>query len=514
MKKRSILAWRRTIFIVAILITSLSLVLAACAPADLSGNAGNKKDAATNTPKHDNPTNAPKADNPTNPPKADNPTNTPKSNNNGSGGGVRGTNSGTPDPCLDAGQLPCGQGDHGKGNPINGSLHANCRAAQGEVDPNCTPSPTPTPGGPTETPGGPTDTPEPPTATPSGPTATPTATLPSPPIHEVKPAPVPGNSCPNWIVFHSFRTGPLNVYRLDGVEGAANAQLINLSKGPGIDSRPSRSPDDSFVVFQSDRNGNIELYMADNMGANQTRLTNSKSNNINAMVGPDNDTVIFQSDRNGNWDIFSLNIKTGTEHQLTSDSQDDINPFWSPDANWIVFQSNRSGTWNVYLLDLSTGNEYQVSNRPYDVIFPTWSPNGKQLAFFADWGGRWDLYVSNIDGGNVKRLTSTGNAGNVSWSPEGNRLAYQVGTDNNTDVFTYDLTNNKQYQLTTFAGADSGPSWDCGGSNVSFTSMSAGNPDIYSVPWNGGTISYITNDPATDKWSEWSPSKEDASQGY
>src|SRR5258706_11040572 len=78
MKKLSNLAWRRTIFIVAILITSLSLVLAACAPADLSGSAGNKKDAATNTPKHDNPTNTPKPDKATDAPKADNPTNTPK----------------------------------------------------------------------------------------------------------------------------------------------------------------------------------------------------------------------------------------------------------------------------------------------------------------------------------------------------------------------------------------------------------------------------------------------------
>ena len=124
------------------------------------------------------------------------------------------------------------------------------------------------------------------------------------------------------------------------------------------------------------------------------------------------------------------------------------------------------------------------------------------------------MYISDIQGGNVKRLTDVGNAGNVSWSPDGNRLAYQVSTGANTDVFTYDLAANKEYKLTTFEGADSGPSWDCGGANVSFTSTSNGNPDIYSVPWNGGTITYITNDPGTDKWSQWSPSKEAASQGY
>ncbi len=49
---------------------------------------------------------------------------------------------------------------------------------------------------------------------------------------------------------------------------------------------------------------------------------------------------------------------------------------------------------------------------------------------------------------------------------------------------------------------------------MSFTTTQSGNPDIFSAPWQGGTASPITTSPATDKWSEWSPSKEDASQGY
>src|SRR5258706_6986853 len=491
MKKRSILAWRRTIFIVAILITSLSLVLAACAPADLSGNAGNKKDAATNTPKHDNPTNAPKADNPTNPPKADNPTNTPKSNNNGSGGGVRGTNSGTPDPCLDAGQLPCGQGDHGKGNPVNGSAHANCRAAQGEVDPVCTPKNIPTPPGkPTPPPGNPTPPPGKPTP-------------PPPPITEVKSAPPVAESCPNWIMFHTFRTGDLEIFRLDGIEGKDGVKPIDLSNSNSTDSRPSRSPDSNSVVFQSNRNGNLELYLTDSEGKSQTRLTNTKANNINSMFSPDDQSVIYQSDRNGNWDIFLLNKDTGKELQLTSDGGDDVNPFWSPDKNWITFQSNRTGSWNVYLLDLSSDTEYQVTSFSQDVLFPSWSPNGKELAFFINTSGTWDLYVSDLQGKSFKQISIGGDAGNASWAPQGDRIAYQVTTRDNSDVYTYDLVTNTEYQLTDFAGVDSAPTWNCIGTDVSFTTNRDGNPNIYSTWWQGGSDTYqITNSPSTDKWSE------------
>jgi len=192
-----------------------------------------------------------------------------------------------------------------------------------------------------------------------------------------------------------------------------------------------------------------------------------------------------------------------------------VNPYWSPDPNWIVFQSNRTGIWNLYTLNVSTGTEYTVTDFSYDVEFPTWSPNGKQLSFISDFGGTWNLYVSDLLLNTVQQLTNTGLAGNASWSPDGNRIAYQIDSGNsNTDVYTYDLATDKQYKLTTFSGADSAPTWDCGGSNISFTSTSSGTPNIYSVPWQGGTISSITNDPTTNKWSEWSPSKELGSLGY
>src|SRR5258706_1292228 len=325
MKKLSNLAWRRTIFIVAILITSLSLVLAACAPADLSGSAGNKKHAATNDSKHDNPTNtpkpdkatdAPKADNPTNTPKpdkatdapkADNPTNTPKSDkatkapkateagfqpvtlchatgsktnpyvtitvdDQGSldghmkhkddiipapSGGCPGGSGPTATPNTHEKITIC-HATHSAKNPyvvitidING-LHGH-EKHQDDIIPappgGCPKGeePTATPEGPTATPGGPTATHEPPTATPS-------PTLPPPPVINIKSAPPVSDSCPNWIVFHSFRAGSLNIYRLDGVERGAYAPLIDLSKGPSIDSRPNRSPNKDFVVFQTDRN--------------------------------------------------------------------------------------------------------------------------------------------------------------------------------------------------------------------------------------------------------------------
>jgi len=102
--------------------------------------------------------------------------------------------------------------------------------------------------------------------------------------------------CPTWIVFHSFRSGDLEIFRLDGVEGSEGVQPINLSNDGSMDSRRAVLQQ-SVVVFQSDPRWQCGLYLTDSDGKSQSRLTDTQSNNINAMFGPDNQSVIYQSDR-------------------------------------------------------------------------------------------------------------------------------------------------------------------------------------------------------------------------
>ena len=325
--------------------------------------------------------------------------------------------------------------------------------------------------------------------------------------------------CIQYIVFHTFRDGDLEVYSLfNGAEDSPNAQLYNLSSSSSSeDSRPSRSPNDQYVVFESNRDGNVELYLTDPYGTFQTQLTDTNANNINPMFLADNQTIVFQSDRTGNWDIFKLDIFTLEEVQLTTDSNDDIFPFASPDPNWVVFQSNRFGNEDLFLLNVYTGEEFQLTDGAGDEIFPAWSASGEQIAYLSDEDGDWALYVMDFNGEN-KELIAGGpdvNIGNHSWSPEGFRIAYQSEEGGNTDIFTYDFRTGEYYRLTDFAGVDSSPTWDCGGSMISFTTDRDGDPNVYQTDWQGlEDESYLTNHPATDKWSEWSPSKEAGSRGW
>ena len=334
----------------------------------------------------------------------------------------------------------------------------------------------------------------------------------TPTLDKLAASPMPSLSCPNWLVFDATRNGDVDLFRIDNAEGTAQSSLYNLSKSLGRDTNLSRSPDNKWVVFQSNRDGNLELYLSDSKGQQQTRLTHTNANNINPMFGPDSQTIVYQSDRNGSWDIFTLNKNTGEEMQLTSDPADDINPFYSPEENWIVFQSNRTVTSNVYILDMSTGTEYQITSFSTDALNPSWSPNGKSLAFFVNLTGTWDLYVSDIQGLNYEQISTgnpesptDGNVSNMDWSPDGNLLAYQQTINNNTDIYVYNIETSETSRLTTSPVPDINPSWDCSGNYVSFTSYRNGNANILFIPWSGGEAYNITTDYQDESRPIWSP---------
>jgi Tol biopolymer transport system component len=47
----------------------------------------------------------------------------------------------------------------------------------------------------------------------------------------------------------------------------------NITNHPSADSNPSWSPSGSTIAFQSNRDGNLEIYVMDTSGNNQRRLT-------------------------------------------------------------------------------------------------------------------------------------------------------------------------------------------------------------------------------------------------
>jgi Tol biopolymer transport system component len=169
-------------------------------------------------------------------------------------------------------------------------------------------------------------------------------------------------------------------------------------------------------------------------------LTTDPGNDTDPSWAPDGSTLVFQSDRDGNWDIFTIRPKGTNEVQRTNSPADEMYPTWSPSGSAIAYVSNRSGDWDLYMLDLDNDQEYQLTSGTGDDLLPAWSPDGQWIAFQSNWDGDWEIYVYDVTSNTLSRLTDNSADDQApSWNCGGNRVLFHSDQDGNADIYSIAL---------------------------------------------------------------------------
>ena len=66
--------------------------------------------------------------------------------------------------------------------------------------------------------------------------------------------------------------------------------------------------------------------------------------------------IAFESDRDGNWEIYVMDADGTNVRQLTDNDHDDTSPGWSSDGKQIAFTSDRYGDDKVLVMDADGTN--------------------------------------------------------------------------------------------------------------------------------------------------------------
>ena len=258
----------------------------------------------------------------------------------------------------------------------------------------------------------------------------------------------------------------------------------------------------SKIVFASNREGSMQIYVMNGDGSGVARLTNSGANDDFPRWSHDGWKILFQSDRDnretGYMDIYVMNPDGSGVARLTSDPNDDSMGTWSPDGSRVVFQSLRNGSkYQVYVMNADGSNHVNLSNSSANDGEPAWSPDGMKMAFVSDRDreGFKSIYVMNSDGTNQQRVTfSSGDVqdGQPAWSPDGTRIAFVSTRDSifetwqetdddgnyitkskldiNKEVYVMNADGSGQTRLTDELANDDAPSWSPDGSKIVFRS--------------------------------------------
>jgi|LGVD01.1.fsa_nt_gb Tol biopolymer transport system component len=303
---------------------------------------------------------------------------------------------------------------------------------------------------------------------------------------------VPNADSVGKIAFDSNRDGNWEIY----VMNADGTNVKKLTSNSVTDGAPAWSPDGSKIAFQSDRDGDAEIYVMNADGTSVKKLTSNSALDWNPDWSPDGSQIVFVSTLDGiysNNEIYVMNADGTDVKKLTSNSVADGAPAWSPDGSPIAFQSERDGDAEIYVMNADGTNVKKLTSNSASDEYPAWSPDGSKIAFCSERDGDYEIYVMNADGTNVKELTSSAkDDGLPVWSPGGNQIAFQSNRDGDYEIYVMNADGTNVKKLTSNSAEDWCPDWCCqnGKTTISIESASAPKGSTDTVPIN---ISDVTN---------------------
>ena len=115
---------------------------------------------------------------------------------------------------------------------------------------------------------------------------------------------------------------------------------------------------------------------------------------VSAQV-PTRPKIIFNSNRDGNAEIYMMDTDGRQQTRLTRHPDADAQAVWSPTGEQILFISNRDGVYDLYLMDPNGENVRKVFKTGSFRQQPAWSPDGKKIAYLGNKGGEWAIYIAD-----------------------------------------------------------------------------------------------------------------------
>ncbi|HEX7313440.1 MAG TPA: Calx-beta domain-containing protein [Pyrinomonadaceae bacterium] len=267
------------------------------------------------------------------------------------------------------------------------------------------------------------------------------------------------------------------------------------------------------IAFDSNRDGNDELYVMDEDGTNVRRLTNHLAVDRHPTWSPDGTRLAFYSDRDGRNAVYLMNADGSNVTKLSNSPDHASDPVWSPDGTRLAFTAFANGlSSEVFVANVDgTGTPVNVSNNVNEDFAPSWSPDGKRLAFTSRReNNTFSLYVVGADGTGLK-LVVNDYSREPAWSPDGGRIVYAGGVENGHGIYVVnaDGTNRKMLLPTPPFVSDLSPAWSSDGARIAFASNRDAGPanyEIFVMNADGTGLTRITNNnPAHDGYPAWRP---------
>ncbi len=261
------------------------------------------------------------------------------------------------------------------------------------------------------------------------------------------------------IYFSTARGGGLNIWRMPvSADGEASGPAEQLTTGAGEDAQAAIAPDGKRMVFAV-RGSNSDLWRLPvapetgrPAGEPEAVLATTRVESRPAW-SPDGRTMALNSDRTGEMNLW-VRDSGGSVRQITSGPGGDYQPAWSPDGGSLAFFSARGGNTDIWRVHLRDSALTRLTEDPALDINPFYSPDGRHIAFVSDRSGRFELWLMQADGSGQRQLASVGCLGHfLAWTRDGRAVVFRGLRDRQSTTYRVDIATG---ELTTLPEVMSG----------------------------------------------------------
>ena len=210
-----------------------------------------------------------------------------------------------------------------------------------------------------------------------------------------------------------------------------------------------------------------DIFMADTNGVIVKQLTHAKGYDAEATISPDGRKMIYTSDKDGDLELYIMDLKTGREKRITHTVGYDGGAWFSPDGKKIIWRASRPQSpeeikeykdflaehlvaptrMEVYTANVDGSNMQQITRLGQANWAPIFMPDSKRILFASNHeykrGFPFNLYMMNADGSNrVKVSRDKGFDAFAMFSYDGKKLVFCSNRNNggtrDTNIFVAD----------------------------------------------------------------------------
>ena len=172
--------------------------------------------------------------------------------------------------------------------------------------------------------------------------------------------------------------------------------------------------------------------------------------------------------------------------------------------------TSAAGPRRIFLINPSGSGRTQLQlPRPDTPVDPELSPDGRRLAFVDLGLSPYYVGVVKADGSQFRRLTTGRLPGDVAWSPDSTRIAYQdwlprSQDESQTDLFVINSNGAGKTNVTNTPTRDEGtPTWSPDGKRIAYSAYDPDGSGIYVMIADGSNVTLLRRESVYGL--SWSP---------